>query len=188
MKRVLLLVLAALTPVAFTACNDEVELEGGLVPAQYIDVVDPLTGAYGGIMENGEALSFEVVRDGRIVRAQLIDDFLGSDCDASLGTLRRVGLRELEKGKFEVERAVFALDPNKCASKIVGRELELVRSGSGSGVKFEVSVLSGNERLYSCEPAATLVGASAALRQSAVECSWVNEKEYLRGELAKIKL
>ena len=86
----------------------------------------------------------------------------------------RVGLRELEKGKFEVERAVFALDPNKCASKIVGRELELVRSGSGSGVKFEVSVLSGNERLYSCEPAATLVGASAALRQSAVECSWVN--------------
>lgn len=184
MQRFVKVLCLGLMTVSLVACND-VEIEGGEVPAQYIDYVKPLTGTYSGLMENGRPVNLEFALVDHKVVARVLGDFLGEGCETELGRLKRVKFAENAGGRLELERAVFALDPNKCAAKIQGREFELTREDSVAGARYSVRIHSENARHYFCEPTASLNGASVALRQSAFDCRWEESKDYLSGSLAK---
>lgn len=127
---------------------DEVKIEDGRIPAEYLDEAAAATGTYAGTMDS-RAVSLNVSLIGDRLRVQASPDFLGTGCDSSFGNLEKVRV-EREGNSYSLESATFAFAPNFCAPSVVGREVVFgIRSRNGQ-TELSASLLQDSRMEREC--------------------------------------
>lgn len=135
----------------FSGC-DEVDIQDGRIPAQYLDQVRALTGNY--IISSGtgfgsapaHSLSVSLAGDRLVLTAR--PDLLNPNCHSTIGLLRKARIDE-ENGQYTVEGGSFYFNPGNCVS-VEGKKLDVdlrVRNGS---IQLHTSVLEGTDWREEC--------------------------------------
>lgn len=110
-----------------TGCKD-IRVVSGEIPDEYLSAASSYLGTYTGVM-NHSAASLHLSLEGRRVvvsyRSLGGSDLLDPRCESRIGDLLRVHGVVRADGSYQVTDAVFAFDPNRCWSRVEGRELAL---------------------------------------------------------------
>lgn len=179
-SRLRIIVLAAFTLFAFTACN-EIEVQDGKVPSQYVQYVSPYLGTYSGMME-GKLTQITLSMNGdkpvMSVSNAYGDDILVSNCESKIGDLTTVKANEVSKKKYELDYVAFAFNPVNCLM-VEGRSVILRFKKTN---EFSISILNRDERVTRCLPPTPNLPGTPPTDPS---CDQFGEVTYFRGSFKR---
>jgi hypothetical protein len=106
------------------ACDENVKIENGRIPQQFLPYAQELVGEYRGTVE-GKANAIQLSLDGDRFVATSREDLVMAGCNSVIGDLKSVSYSgDVAKGDVKITYAKFDFNAVNCPS-IQGRELEL---------------------------------------------------------------
>ncbi|MDR3606134.1 MAG: hypothetical protein P4M08_02005 [Oligoflexia bacterium] len=112
-----------------SACEKEIQIIDGKIPAQYLPEAQAVMGSYSGIFDdNSNVLTAQL--SGNYVSLTAQQDLLDPRCQSHIGSLKTVGVTKDGQQNPHITSAAFDFDPNDCVS-FSGRSLELFFQSNG---------------------------------------------------------
>lgn len=136
------------------ACDQDVKIVDGHVPAEYLPYVQPLMGDYTGQF-NRQANTLTARLSGDVVELTTQQDLLGSGCRTQIGKLTQISYAQKDNASPVLTQAIFDLDPNLCSQDVIGQKLYVTLQSSKTPVKLNLAVLEGYRREWECSGLAT---------------------------------
>lgn len=160
----------------FSACQ-EIEIEDGRIPAQYLEQAQQLVGDYPGVMER-EAATLTIALDGDKLILTANRDLLGGACESSIGDLLAIRGRERD-GVTELRSAKFAFDANQCSFNVEGNRLNFTVRQRNGNIELNASILERSELRRICRPQCDPWG------RCDDNCEYERDDYYLTGRFTK---
>lgn len=176
-KRMRSLVVLTFSMLAFTACN-EIKVEDGILLKKYVPFVTPYLGRYTGTIEGKQTeILIYMQKNSPSIRVKNEfggGDITGMECRSSVGKLLSFSATDLGNNEYQLDRAIFALDPGSC--NIKGRAVTLVFTENS---ELSLSISGIDNRAEKCS------AASADANMEPTVCHKVGEIPFIRGKFVK---
>lgn len=173
-------VVSILSLSVLTSCN-EVEVENGEVPSEYVSQVKTYLGPYKGLMD-GQPTEITLSMSGNTpvmtVKNSYGDDLLLRNCKSVPGRLLTVTARNIGNKKYELGRVTFAFSSGRC-SWIDGNIVTLEFTNQ---TKFNLSIVDKDTRAMVCPPTGPSISGAPPADPT---CTEVGNVTYFRGQFSK---
>lgn len=131
-----------------SACDSELEIKDGRIPAEFLPVAQLYVGNYRGQVER-QAMNATLALDGDKLTLTTAEDLVGSACESKIGNLQKILYRERDK-QIQITEAIFELDPNLCGNNVEGRAVTLTFLEDKTARTFDLRYLDHQETQWDC--------------------------------------